>query len=414
MSYIAKILQTCFGNEQTSPAELEFVVRDGYLCIGRLIREFDLDKRRVSRLFPQLRSESLRPKGIPSEPVSLEFGTPGMLDTVRFVEDSSYKDSLGPDDVEMEAQVWALSSRDIFVALGRLEGEKLGYDCAGVVTRTGSAASCRFRPGDRIVMSFPGTMCSHPRALVSAVAKISDDLSIHDAVSVLNPLATAYYSLVDIARLRRGEKILIHSAAGGTGQMAIQVAQNLGAEIFATVGSEEKKQLIMRRFGISEDHIFYSRNTSFALGIKRLTGSVDVVLNSLSGDSLRESWECIAPFGRFIEIGKTDIMANSPLPMASFAKNVTFAAIDMHYVALRNGELWHRLIENSIQLLSAGEVKPPEPLYLYPVSEVEAAFRYMQSGKNMGRTILTRNHEDVIPVRHLSPPPPFFFSLESR
>ena len=117
----------------------------------------------------------------------------------------------------------------------------------------------------------------------------------------------------------------------GLGQAAIQLAKHIGAEIFVTVGNLEKRRLIMREYQIPEDHIFNSRDTTFAKGILRMTNGrgVDVVLNSLAGEALRQTWECIAMFGRFIEVGKKDILANSGLEMMPFLRNVTFASVNL-------------------------------------------------------------------------------------
>ncbi|KAI0857122.1 hypothetical protein F4860DRAFT_367760 [Xylaria cubensis] len=393
-SYISKVLKSCFV--EASCDELEFMVRDGHLVIGRLTRELELDRERVSRVYPQLWNDSWKPDTGSMRPIKLEIAKPGMIDSLRFVEDTAHESDLRADEIEIEAAMWPVSFRDVFVALGRLGDEELGYECAGVVKRIGSAVSADIRPQDRVVMCSIGSMRSHPRAPSDFVIKIPDNLSLQDTVSAMAGLTTAYYSLVNVARLQRGEKILIHSAAGSTGQMAVQIAQNLGAEIFVTVGSDEKKQLIMTNFGIPEDHIFYSRDSSFTLGVKRVAGSVDVLLNSLSGTGLQASWECIAPYGRFIELGKVDIIANSSLPMAQFAKNVAFAAVDLHHVASSNPRLHRSLVESAINLLASGQVQPPTPLHRYPVSEAEKAFRYIQSGQNTGRTIITLNPKDIV------------------
>lgn len=393
--HVLNILEKCFGKQDASP-EIEFVVQDGHLTIGRLMKGIELDAERSARVRPQLRTEPWKP----GPPVALEVGVPGMLDTLRFVEDTAYNDALGPDEVEIEAVSWPISFRDVFVALGRLGMEGLGVECAGVVTRTGNECQYDIKCGDRVVMVSVGCMKSHPRTGADRVVKIPNNLSFNEAAAAANPGITAYYSLIHIARLQRGEKILIHSGAGSTGQMAIAIAQWLGAEVFTTVGFDEKKQLLIDRFGIPDDHIFYSRNTSFAKGVMRVTKGygVDVVLNSLSGEGLRASWKCIAPYGRFVEIGKADIGIDSSLPMGSFARNTSFAAVDLVHLSVTNVKLFRHLIEKVVTLISQGDISGPGPLHLYPASTVEKAFRYLQSGKNTGRIIMTGRDEDPVPV----------------
>ncbi|KAI1738681.1 hypothetical protein F4680DRAFT_459720 [Xylaria scruposa] len=389
--YVNKVLKSAF---EGSSDEIEYVVRHGEIVTSRVVEESSLNKVVRSLVSPQLQHKPW----FSSPALQLTVGTPGDLESLKFVEDSSHGAPLGPRDVEIEAKSWGLNFRDVYVALGRLNDGDLGGDCAGIVTRVGSDCNSSLQPGDRVCMISPGCMRAYPRALESSVLKIPDDLSLEAAASMVAPGITAYYSLLHVARLRKGEKILIHSASGSTGQMAIWIAKLRGAEIFATVGFDEKKKFLMEKFNIPSDHIFYSRNTSFAQGVMRMTKGygVDVVLNSLSGDGLRASWECIAPYGRFIEIGKADIMANSALPMACFAKNVTFSAVDLVHLSQSDEELTSRLLQNTIGLIQQG-AQPPDPLHVYPVSKVEDAFRFLQSGKNIGRVVIGIDSADVVP-----------------
>lgn len=105
----------------------------------------------------------------------------------------------------------------------------------------------------------------------------------------------------------------------------------IGAEVFTTVRTEEKKDFLVSRFGIPRNHIFSSRDSSFVEGILTATGGrgVDVILNSLVGDLLHDTWRCCAPFGRFVEVGKRDILDAGKLDMQIFSRNVTFTAFDL-------------------------------------------------------------------------------------
>lgn len=392
---VLDVLRQCFLADAAS-AETEFTVCDGQLHIPRATREINLDHERQSRLHPQLLSEPLHP----GPPLMVTVGTPGLLDSLRLEEDPVCQDDLRPDEVEVKAEAWVLNFRDVFIALGRLGSEKLGFDLAGTVVRVGSGCDeSGLQPGDRVILGIPGCMRTHPRAPAAHVLKIPPALTPHQAASIMVPGVTAYQGLMNIARLRRGETILIHSAAGSTGQFAVGLARLLGAEVFATVGFDSKKQLLMDRWGIPEDHIFYSRDTSFAQGVMRMTRGrgVDVVFNSLSGDGLEASWDCVAPYGRFIEIGKVDIAANSALPMARFAQNVTFGAVDMHHIARTNIDLLRQLMINVLDLACRQDfVGIPTPIHVFPVSELEKAFRFVQSGKNSGRTIVALEDTEVI------------------
>jgi NADPH:quinone reductase-like Zn-dependent oxidoreductase len=204
--------------------------------------------------------------------------------------------------------------------------------------------------------------------------------------------STAYYGLVEIARIAAGESVLIHAASGGVGQAAIQLAQMMGAEVYATVGSLEKKKMIMHTYGIPESHIFYSRDTSFRAAVNEITlgKGVDVVINSLAGDLLRETWECLAPFGRFIEIGKRDITSNTRLEMSKFEYNCTFSSVDLTLLAAQRPKIMERTLTSVITLLEKGNVKPIGPICVVGISGVEHALRKLQSGKTTGKIVV--NH----------------------
>ena len=409
---VSKVLNSCFlGSGLDRPQklgvskELEFVVRNGQLTIGRLMEERQLDAQRVSRTRPNLVSE---PWGNPGDTLQnprlvLEVGRQGMLDTLRFTE-ARVPGQLPADEVEMEAAVWPISFRDVLIALGRMENTSgLGFECAGTVTRVGSACDTKFLPGDRVVMISPSAMGSHPRAHCDAVCRIPAHMSFHDAVAGLNPGMTAWHALSNVARLQAGETVLIHSAAGSTGQMAVKIAKMLGAVVYVTVGSPEKRELVMDPvdgLGIPASNIFFSRNSSFLKGVMEATGGrgVDVVLNSLSGSRLHASWECVAPYGRFVEMGKADITANTRLGMAGFANNVSFTSIDLHHIATTNRILTRQLVEKTLQLTARPDVGGPRPLHFFPTSKVERALRYVQGGKNTGRVLVAIYPQDVVPV----------------
>lgn len=207
-------------------------------------------------------------------------------------------------------------------AFGQLEdASRMSSEHSGVVVEIGDALVNEYKVGDRIC-TWGGTAYSGSVTVnKDAVQRIPDNMTFETAASIPIVYATVYYGLVHLARLQQGQSVLIHAAAGGVGQAAVMLAKHIGATIFVTVGSNEEK-LVVEHYDIAEDHIFSSRHLSFVDGVKRLTNSrgVDVVLDSLAGVALHETFECLASLGRFIEIGKRDILAYSRLDMAMFNK----------------------------------------------------------------------------------------------
>ncbi|ELU15848.1 hypothetical protein CAPTEDRAFT_54229, partial [Capitella teleta] len=226
-------------------------------------------------------------------------------------------------------------------------------------------------------------------------------MSFVDAASLPCILTTAYYSLVHVAHLQPGETVLIHSAAGGVGQMAIQVAQYVGARVIATVGSQAKRSLLKSRYGLADDMIFNSRDDSFVRDVLDTTGGrgVDVILNSLAGKLLHATWSCVAPFGRFIEIGKRDIHENSKIDMDPFRRNVAFASVDLITIFEKNKPLGARLLKECGTLVHEGHITPPETVTELPYSDAVKAFRLLQMGKHTGKVVLVPHAGDRVLVR---------------
>jgi NADPH:quinone reductase-like Zn-dependent oxidoreductase len=179
----------------------------------------------------------------------------------------------------------------------------------------------------------------------------------------------------------------------------------IGAEVYATVGSVDKKQLLIETYGIPENRIFYSRDTSFGPAVREATGGkgVDVVINSLAGDLLRETWDCLAPFGRFIEIGKRDITSNTRLEMAKFEYNCTFSSVDLTLVAAERPRIMGRVLNAVMGLLDKKTINPIGPITSVGIGEVETALRKLQSGKTTGKVVVNHTAHGQVKATHPQP-----------
>ncbi|KAB8271955.1 putative polyketide synthase [Aspergillus minisclerotigenes] len=321
----------------------------------------------------------------------LSMGIPGLLDTLKWV-DTSYG-SLQRDDVEIDIHYIGLNFKDIMIAMG-LVGSigELGLEGSGVVRRVGSNVS-NIMPGDEILVQDTGLMCTRTIVNHQHCLKLPKGLSTQDAVNMASVFATAIYSLIDIGQLKKSQTVLIHSACGGVGQAAIQVCQLVGVEkIFATVGSQAKRDHLVNIYGIPPDQIFDSRSANFLPCVLKATQGrgVDVVLNSLYGELLHASWECVASFGRMVELGKRDFLANGTLSLKPFSKNRAFFGVDLLELS---GESWNSLLSQFILWHKEGKIKPIRPTTVFAACEVIEAFRFMQQGTHMGK-ILIRMPDD--------------------
>lgn len=392
---IEKVLSGMVLNRKNRGHEPEYIEKDGLLQISRLIEAKDLNH----DIFLKTCRQQLRFQHFKEGPaLKLTVRVPGLLDTFEFHEDTAFITPLASGEIEVEVRAVGLNFLDCLAALGRVNAKSFGSEGAGIVTRIGD--NCQLRPGDRVSVCSFDVFGTYARVMEDCAIKIPDTLSFVVAAAVPTTFTTVYYGLCEVARMQKGETILIHAGAGGTGQAAIQLAQNAGLEIFATVGSNEKKKLLIERYGLEPGHILYSRDLSFAQGIKRLTSGrgVDIILNSLAGEGLVASWECIAPYGRFIEIGKKDISSHGKLPMFPFAANVSFSAIDLAFEPQNRPPVIQRSFENAMILLKEGKMRPAHPLNVFGLAEIEKAFRYLQSGKHSGKIVIDYDLEDKVPV----------------
>lgn len=375
--------------------EPEYLQMNGNLFVPRLVEDHELNKT-ISKQALEKQQEVREFGSHPS--LKLSIGTPGLLDTLQFEQDHGSRLPLLAHEIEVQPKFCGLNFMDCLVALGRVPHDSLGVECSGTVLRAG--ADSDLKPGDMVMLCASGTVRSVVRCHYNTAVKIPDRMPLQEAAALPATAATVYHALYNIARLRAGETILIHAGAGATGQMAIQMSQNIGAIVFVTVGSADKKLLVMKQYGVPEKHIFYSRNTDFANGIRRITSGrgVDVVLNSLAGDSLIASWECVAAFGRFIEIGKRDIYSHKQLPMFPFAKNVSFSTIDLAGIWQDFPALMRQLLNAVVDMANKQEIHVATPLNVYPISKVETAFRVLQGGKSAGKVVLEINSNDQVPT----------------
>lgn len=390
----ADVLAKLFGMNVLpgEPRETEFFMKKGIIHVQRIVEDSVLDENIFSKTVAQERLVSLEEAG----PVELEIQNPGVFDSMRCVPIPTLSPVLKDDEVEVQAHAFGLNFKDVVIALGRLPQNKLGCECAGVITRAGCKS--RLKPGTRVMMAQNGCMKTLNRCHHDLVVEIPSTLSFEEAAAIPIAGATAYYSLVEQARLQQGETILVHSGAGATGQMCIQIALLIGAKVYTTVGSQEKKEFLMWKYGLSEEQIFYSRDTSFAPSIMTATQNqgVDVVINSLAGDRLQASWEVIAPFGRFIELGRTEIINNSKLAMAHFAKNVSFIAVAVDDMVTLRPALVQKVVSAVTKLITEDKIKLPFPLQTQPLSGAEQAFRHLMSGKSTGKLVLKVDPADKV------------------
>jgi myxalamid-type polyketide synthase MxaB len=352
---------------------------------------FRTSQRLVVRLDRARRSSS-RPAaagGGPVDVVLTEYGSHDNLDLAP-----AQRRDPGPDEVEIAVRAGGINFKDILFTLGLLKAyaeehglpwvdrRKLGFECSGVIARVGENVTA-FKAGDPVIGL--GTECLSQFVTVHSAAVVPKPAGISFAEAAGLPTAylTAYYGLLTLARLRPGDKVLIHAAAGGVGQAALQVCRQVGAEIFAT--ASRPKWDLLRAQGVR--HVMNSRTLDFKDEVLRLTGGrgVDVVLNSLTGDFIPASLDVTRMGGRFVEIGKRGIWP---------AEKVASSRPDLEYFTFDLGEIdtsvavtLPGMLAEVCQWIAAGQVKAL-PVQVFPVDQVREAFRVLAQAKNIGKVVV--------------------------
>jgi len=316
-----------------------------------------------------------------------------------------------PQEVEIEVAYAGLNFKDVLKVTGLLSGdalegsysrEMLGMECSGTIVRVGEEVR-DLHVGDEVFAHGRDLFRSHATLDAIRVMRKPVKLSLAQTASLF-PVATAYQTLVRLAGIRQGDRVLVHSAAGGVGLAAVRIAVRLGCEVYATAGNEGKRQLLLDE-GVA--HVADSRSTTFADDIRRWTGGegVDVVLNSLAGEMFGKSLELLRPFGRFIELGKTEIAAGRAVRMAPFLRGLSFHAFDYDAMMSLRPEFIREIMGELADLYDSGELEPL-PVTEVPAAQVGDAFRMMARGEHIGKVVVRVGHEPVpVPASsiHASP-----------
>ena len=389
------------NNMQSGECDFEYMERGGILYVPRLYEDDKVENLVVKH--GRLPTPESQPFLQPNRALTLKHDGTGMISGLYFEDQMTSMYSLDKGKIRIEVKAMGVNFKDVMVTLGQVDGF-LGHDCSGIVSEIGGGVT-NVCVGDRVCALGRDTFSTNLECNALNAVKIPDEMSFPDAASIPAVFSTAYYSLATIAKLQRGESVLIHAAAGGVGQAAIMIAQMIGAEIYATVGHETKKEHLIAVYGLRSDHIFSSRSPDFGQQIREATNQkgIDVVLNSLGGELLRVSWESLAKFGRFVEIGRMDIDRNSRLNMATFSKSITFASVDLEMLRDEKPTVMQSLLAEVIGLFRCGRIRTVTPVTIFSIEALDSALQGLQGGKMMGKAVIEPLPGQRVKVSRISP-----------
>jgi acyl transferase domain-containing protein/NADPH:quinone reductase-like Zn-dependent oxidoreductase/acyl carrier protein len=340
---------------------------------------------RIRRGLPFLPAAMVAP-----EAMELRFPRRGTLELFSWRAKSRRRPEVG--EIEVEVIATGLNFRDVMLAQGLLDDDVLddglagavfGFECVGRVTAIGAGVGDH-AVGDLVLGFAASAFATHVTAAASGFIAVPAGIPVEAAAAVPVAFLTAWYGLVELARLRPGETVLVHGAAGGVGLAAIQIARARGARVVATVSTPDKRALV-ELLGASIVHD--SRSIAFAEAIRAELGGVDVVLNSLSGDAMRAGLKCLKPFGRFIELGKRDYVGNSELALRPFRRNLTYFGVDVDQLLVHDPATVARGLAALVEGFADGSLTAP-PHRVFGAAEIGEAFRLMQSAGHVGKIVV--------------------------
>lgn len=363
--------------------ETQVAWRDGKRLCGRIERLKDFDESDDSSVVPV------------GTPYHLTISGDNTIEGLR------YKPFRRPrpvgDEVEVQVAATGLNFSDVLKSLGLYPGitddvVPVGIECAGVVSAVGDDVT-DLKVGDEVMGIVPYGFGSHCITARHAIVRKPESLDFEEAAIIPIAFMTAYHCLVDVARLRSGERVLIHAGAGGVGLAAIQIAKSIGAEVFATAGSDTKREYLD---AIGVDHVMNSRTVEFADQIQTITEGrgIDVVLNSLPGDAIDHSLAVLAEYGRFVEIGKVDIYQNKMIGLLPFQRNLSYTAVDLDRMFRRRPQDSQTLLANVMQKFDDGTYEPTN-MTVFDAEQVVDAFRYMSRRQNIGKVVVSMSPTEM-------------------
>ncbi|MGK7876651.1 MAG: SDR family NAD(P)-dependent oxidoreductase [Xenococcaceae cyanobacterium] len=334
--------------------------------------------RLVARLVPASYTKTL-----PAEPCQLTISSRGTLENLTLSPLKRLPPGVG--EIEIKTYSIGLNFLDVLDALGLLPFERdgLGVECAGEIVAIGAGVE-GWEIGDAVMAYAPGSFSQYVTVNATLAVPKLENLSWEEAASIPVNFLTAYHALHQVAQLQAGERVLIHAAASGTGMAAVQIALQVGAEVFAT--ASPPKWEVLKAMGVK--HIMNSRTYDFTSEVIKITQGrgVDVVLNSLtSGEFVAKSLSVVSEGGRFVEIAKLDILDADEV--AKVRPDVSYFKVDLVEACQQSRDEMRSHLLSLMQKFQSGSLQPL-PLKVFPLLEVANAFRYMQQGKHIGKIVV--------------------------
>lgn len=379
------------GGEEPAADEVnrELAWQNGLMWVSRIVPDAGLQDYAEAAATPE--DQDLQTVALGSQgPIRAAFGVPGILTSLYFRPYTELWQPLPKDAIEVKVEAVGLNWKDLGLCSGRFDQNNLSNEYCGVVSQKGSDVA-GLEIGDRVYGLGKGHFGNYTRVPAALAQKLQPSADPVEAATMPLVYMTAVYAFEHLARLRKGQKVLIQSASGGLGLAAIQLARSKDAEVFATVGTEEKARFLSEEMGVAADHIFSSRDTSelprVAGGIQG--GGFDVILSTAHGDMLYESVKALAPLGCLIDVGRMDVTSSKTMALELFQKSATFTSFDLGVLVDHDVGLGSELMQRVDEHYRAGHIGPIRPHTVSSISNLDRTLLELSKGKHTGKMVVS-------------------------
>ncbi|KAL0937175.1 polyketide synthase [Colletotrichum truncatum] len=343
-----------------------------------------------------------------SRSLSLKVGNAGKIDSLRYEDDPIFGTSLGDHEVEFKTMACGLTVSWMASALEKSEESSLLGEAAGIVTKTGSAS--KFQVGDRVFgLSSSGALKTRVRSTDGLLVKLPDTATWSHGASIPIDYATAYATLCDMGTVRKGDIVLIHTGSSHLGKAFIHLAQLLGAEVFATVQNQKERDSLETVCGVSGDHIFGSRDRSIRKKLQSMTNGrgVNILINTTNNDFYEDMVECVAPFGRVVNVGQQDIESGPRLPRG---RNIRLESFDLAlyaaYDLARLEDIFQRMAD--LVLTNWESISSFLSPVAYSFGQAQEAINHFRSQGQSTKIVMEPHDNDLVPILSTRQPMSYF------
>jgi acyl transferase domain-containing protein/NADPH:quinone reductase-like Zn-dependent oxidoreductase len=395
---ILTIFKLIMDASTVANTEMEFQERKGQFWTPRIMNDVVVNDYVHKKSFPPEVEEAKY--GDKKRALKMSISTPGIFDTLYFADDEFREQSLAADQIEIQVHAIAVNAVDVQAATGQMDGFVFGQECSGIVSRVGTNVKS-FAVGDRVAAVSQAAFATYARTNADFAFRIGADISFEAAANLPLAYSSAHHCLIELARLKDDESVLILNGAGAMGQAAISLAQTIGSTVFTTVETAEDKTLLMKELDLPESHIFYSGDDQLSTSILRTADNqgIDVVLSiQASADCIQSALGSIAEFGRFVREETSNMSNELKLDFSRFMANITLFSFDLHTLSTRRPRVLRRLISSVSRSLKYGTLRPIQAPMVVSIAEVSEAFKIAKSTPYSNRIVVVPHHDDVVKV----------------